>query len=96
MKNNILTEVLNYVGVAARKIKQHIVELMSPETPSYKTSATAAPFFAILAATAGERATLFWISLLCMLFFILLAVSQYGVFSKTRKVPTNSSSNNNQ
>ena len=85
MKNNIFSEIINIGGVIAKRIKQHISELMKPETPSYKTSASAVPFFAVLAAASGDRHTLFWISVACTLFFTILAISQYGLFSRSKR-----------
>ena len=84
MKNSIVNEVLHFVITAAKRFKQHVLELLNPETPSYKTSASVVPLFAIFAVAASDRQGLFWLSIACMLFFIAIAVAQYGVFSKNK------------
>lgn len=84
MKNSIITETLHLAGAAANRFKQHIIELLSPTTPSYKTSASTVPLFAILAVAAGDKQGLFWMSIAFMLFFTAIAVAQYGFFSKLK------------
>ena len=85
MKNPVLSEIARVATIVFKHAKNHVVELLNPETPSYKTSLTVIPLFAILAFSAGDRHSLFWISMACMLFFALVAVAQYGFFSRTRR-----------
>lgn len=62
-----------------RHIGNHIAELFNPQTPSYKTSLTAAILFGIVALFTGERYSLFWMSLIFCVFFGVLAVKQFGL-----------------
>jgi len=82
MKNQIFTDISHFAGIAFRNVKKHVLELLNPETPSFKTSITAIPFFLLLAMTAGDRYWLFWVAMLGVVFFTVLAVFQYGVFSR--------------
>ncbi len=91
MKNKTFSDLSAFAFAIARFIKRHVLELTSPETPSYKTSASVIPIFAILAFAAGDKQTLFWIATISFLFFAILAVFQYGYFSKSKRGSTNSS-----
>jgi hypothetical protein len=73
-------------SIAFGYAKKHVLELLNPQTPSYKTSFTAIPLFLILAFSSGDRHALFWISMACVVFFSLVAVAQYGFFSRSRRV----------
>lgn len=61
-----------------RKLGSHLIELFQPETPSYKTSITAAILFGIVALFTGEKYALFWLAVTCCGFFVALAAKQYG------------------
>lgn len=61
-----------------RYLGNHLTELLNPQTPSYKTSTTAAVLFGIVMLFSGENHSLFWIALLCCGFFSVAAVKQCG------------------
>lgn len=59
-------------------LSNHLLELFNPQTPSYKTSATAAVLFAFIILLSGEKLAIFWLGVICCGFFSLLAIKQYG------------------
>jgi hypothetical protein len=94
--NNVFSEIANIAGMVFRRIKSHVSELLNPETPSYKTSLTVIPLFAIIAFASGDRHSLFWISFACMVFFAVVAIAQYGFFSRRKQATYSSVDSNRQ
>jgi hypothetical protein len=68
-----------------RHIGNHVSELFNPQTPSYKTSLTAAILFGIAALFSGERYSLFWMTLICCLFFGVLSLKQFGLSNLVKR-----------
>lgn len=75
MKNTVI----DFAKNAFRHIGNHVSELFNPQTPSYKTSLTAAILFGLVALFSGEKYSLFWMTLSCCIFFGALAVKQFGL-----------------
>jgi|GEM_PF-3878676 hypothetical protein len=96
MKNNFLTEARKISGIVFNYLKNHVMELLNPETPSYKTSMTVVPFFGVLALAAGDRTSLFWISISCLLFFSIIAFAQYRFARNKRNAYSSSDSRQNK
>jgi len=75
MKNTV-TDIAKKVF---RHLSNHVSELLNPQTPSYKTSITAAILFGVIALFSGEKYSLFWMTLTCCIFFGVLAMKQFGL-----------------